>query len=305
MGPANGSASSKLIEVLDKLDARLETLNQRLQSLEHQQADSNGGATIRHQGFSIKHKINPDGSTQLQQITLKKGRLLKAVQQLSSPCVGRHLPSKDAPKRKEFSYPFTDLLPYGDYLRLAVDAFESPEATRFGFVFPPHAFTDRLAVDIRRLLSCIDNSSATAVKRRDENLARGVVLFDDLPSLYAPGTAHHGPKGQIVEVSSCHMVPDGGCVVDVWHFRWDGRAFFRARSHFEVDRYTGTRPINGLRYPPLVRPRPKALLSHLLSRNAANLKSLSEILQVKPGDYPLCIWRTDLRTAMGNARETV
>jgi hypothetical protein len=106
-------------------------------------------------------------------------------------------------------------------------------------------------------------------------------------------------------VSSCHMVPDGACVVDVWHFRWDGRAFSRASSRFEVDRYTGTRPINGLMYPPLVRPRSKSPLSHLLSRNGANLKSLSEILQVKPGDYPLCIWHTDLPTAMGNVRERV
>ncbi len=85
--------------------------------------------------------------------------------------------------------------------------------TALVFSFPCRPFTDSLIAGIRRLCSLLETSCREVVKRRDENPARGVVLFDDRPSLYAPGTTLHGLQSQGVEVCSCHMVADGACVV--------------------------------------------------------------------------------------------
>ena len=295
MDLANDETSSKLLEVLNKLDARLETLDKRLQALEHPDPATDRTETVSHHGFRLKYKVEPGGSRKPLELTLEEGDPLEVVRQISSPCLGRHRLPNPTSGPRVFSYPFADLLPYWDCLRFAAEVFDSHgdgdgDGDGIGSLFLHRASTSQLADDIRTLLSCLENARSSTRKESDENHARGVVLFDDLPVLYAPGIMLES-GGSIVEVSSCSLAAGGPCVVNTWHFRWNGQAFSRTSRTFEVDRYTGTLPVYGLEYRPVISSRTVGSASQLLSRNKSSLEAFMEIVQTKPGDYPLCFWR--------------
>jgi hypothetical protein len=161
--------------------------------------------------------------------------------------------------------------------------------------------TPLLKSETADLLACCDEQCKALVSGRDDNIARGVVLFDDLPTLFSPGMLLVGSGGegleQVVEVSSCDIITGiataEACVVQVWHFRWDGKGFSRTSSHFELSRYSGTRPIKGFPYHPIIgldAGQSVTRLSELIARNTTNLASLQEISKVEVGDYPLCTW---------------
>lgn len=293
MDLADAEASSKFLNVLNNLDARLETLNQRLQAIEHPKPRHK---TVRHHGFSLEYTVDPNGLKQLEEIIVEDGDLLALLRNLSSPCLGRHQPSNSHPERKGFTCPFLRFLPYRDHLLLALKVFKNNDKRTTGSPFSLEQLTGQLAKNIEELLSCLETESTWIAKRRNANAAQGVVLFNDLPSLYAPGMLLIAPRAtdeQIVEVSSCDLAEGGTCVIEVWHFRWDGRAFAPTSSRFEVARYPGTRHIHQLLYRPVIWldfEQSMLKVERILSRNRSNLGTLKEMLEVKPGDSPVCDW---------------
>jgi hypothetical protein len=327
MDARDDNAASKLIDVLKRIDTTLETLDRRLQSLENatQTAPPGIGFTsapnadrvelTNHVGFTIKHKVGPWGSNEVHEITVENREFLCLLSEASSPCLNRHRDAQtEQLESKSFPRPFTELLSYRDVLKFAINPCSQPDNEL------PNLLSHRLLTADQRgaaaeLLRCLDDQCKTLFGRRDANLSRGVVLYDDLPSLYAPGSLLVAPGesglDRVVEVSSCDMLTgpatSEACVVQVWYFRWDGRAFSRASERFLLGRYTGTRPINGLPYRPLFSPDLESSatkLKELHSRNHANITALEEILDAEIEDYPCCSWTALPRRASGTVSPT-
>ncbi len=301
------TAASKLIDVLSRIDTTLETLDRRLQALEHSwqtaapAPDADRVELTDHVGFATKVKVGTNGSRQVHEITIGQPDFLSLLLEASSPCLNRH---RDAdirhPEPKTFTRPFTELLCYRDILRFAIDQCAQPD-NELRELFSQHLFTIEQKSAAGALLSHLEDQCKQLIERRDANLSRGVILFDDLPSLYSPGSLLIAPgesgAEQVVEVSSCDVLPGSTtsevCVVEVWYFRWDGQAFSRASDRFQLDRYVGTRPIGGLAYRPLIEADLNTSITELEKlhlRNHGNLGALKGIFDVDIGDYPVCPW---------------
>lgn len=236
------------------------------------------------------HELGPDGNKRekLLEIIVQKGELLSLLLRISSPCLNRHGPETTDVNRKVFKCPLIELHPYRDILRLLLEK-PSLRDKVVDALFPELSLTTELETGITELLGLCDSSE------RDRNTARGVALFDDLPTLFPPGTLLIGPgeagTEQVVEVSSCDMASEA-CAVEGWHFRWEGKAFSRTSCRFVIDRYSGTRPIDGFPYRPLIgldAVRCVGRLQQLIERNRANLGILRDVSEeVDFGDYPVC-----------------
>ncbi|KAH6632198.1 hypothetical protein F5144DRAFT_593009 [Chaetomium tenue] len=315
------TTASKLIEVLSRIDTTLGTLDRRLQILEKSWPPAQTGAIIpvavpdanralktEHSGFVTKSKTDLDGSSHLQEIIVEDSDLLALLLCASSPCLNRQQ-TRQATSigHRTFTYPFTDLLSYRDVLKFLIHESEEPDSelrSLYADHEASHALTPRLKIQTADLLACCDGQCRTLVRSRDANIARGVVLFDDLPTIFSPGMLLVGPGGegleQVVEVSSCDMITGTAtteaCVVQVWHFRWDGKGFSRTSSRFELGRYSGARPIKGFPYYPVIgldTEQSVARLGELVARNKKHLALLQEISEVEVGDYPLCVWESE------------
>ncbi|KAK4040152.1 hypothetical protein C8A01DRAFT_15915 [Parachaetomium inaequale] len=311
---ANHTATSKLIEVLGRIDTTLEGLDRRLQALERSWQPPGGtdgpqpGAVSDHvktfyrgPRLILRYEAHQEELGQLQEITIEKGDLLALLEQIVSPCLNRYQDRQPTLVRKTISYPFTEILSYRGVLDFVLDKSEQSD-NQLGTLFFDQPFTSQLSDDIRGLLDCFKESRVPCAERRDANATRGVVLFDDLPALFAPGALLLGTdealSGQVVEVSSCEIVAvsagSEACVVEVWHFRWDGLAFSRTSSRFQLDRYGGTRRIKELPYRPVIDlgvEESARVLDSLLLRNKTNLEAFGSFLTtVQVGDYPLCCW---------------
>jgi hypothetical protein len=320
MAVSDETAASKLIEVLSRIDTTLGALDRRLQILERSwplaqagalvpgaAADENRVQTTEHGGFVAEYKPDLDGLSRLHQIIVTDNDLLTLLLRISSPCLDRHQTRQAANNGHRFySYPFTELLSYRDIIKFLIHESKEPDS-KLRSLYSGHeandVLTPRFRTETAELLACFDKQCKALVESRDENIARGVVLFDDLPTLFSPGVLLVGPGGeglgQVVEVSSCDMTTGiaatEACVVQVWHFRWDGKGFSRTSRHFELSRYSGTRPIKGFLYHPIIgldAEQSATRLKELIARNTTNLASLQEISKVEVGDYPLCIWES-------------
>lgn len=315
MGSSDETTTSKLIEVLSRIDTTLEALDRRLQALEHSRQPSLAGLsapalggdlkrvqTIRQDPLVWKYEVGQDEIPRLQDLTIENGDLLTLLSRIGSPCLNRYQ-AEATNERRTFSYPFTELLSYRDALKLLIQESEQRSVNDLGKIFGPQPMAEKLTDDITRLLACLAESHIPGVERRDSNFSRGVVLFDDLLTLFSPGTLLIGTDKagveQVVEVSSCDIVAAStaseACVVEIWHFRWDGSAFSRASSRFQLERYSGTWPINGLLYRPVLRLSEEdsaSELESLLIRNQTNINTMKQLLKIEVGDYPVCYWPT-------------
>ncbi|SPQ20266.1 cea8a281-c326-4456-afdf-3a16c39a6fcc [Thermothielavioides terrestris] len=135
MSQPGEAASSKLIVVLSRIETTLEALDSRLQALENSWPTLTNGANgvetssdtnsarikwTTHTGFVTKHRVNPDGKKELQEIVVEKGELLALLARVSSPCLNRDrdwLLIDRERGQKSFSFPFTELRAYRDVLR--------------------------------------------------------------------------------------------------------------------------------------------------------------------------------------------
>ena len=310
MGSSDETATSKLIEVLGRIDTTLEALDRRLQALEHSRQPLPVGVsasalvggpkrtqTIRQDPLVLKYEVDQNEELRLQDLTIEDGDLLTLLSRVASPCLNRHEGQATA-ERKTISYPFTELLSYRDVLELIIQEAERGLGNELGSLFSRQPLAEELRHNVKRLLACLAESGRPDLERRDANLSRGVVLFDDLPTLFSPGTfliRDEAGVDQVVEVSSCDIVAASAtsetCVVETWHLRWDGSALSRTSSSFQLARYTGTRPINGLLYRPIIGPGVKESasdLESLLTSNKRNIEVLKELVKVEVGDYPVC-----------------
>ncbi|KAK4236065.1 hypothetical protein C8A03DRAFT_36047 [Achaetomium macrosporum] len=314
----------------------LATLDQRLQALEHSWkvlpagsssttaapiGNSNGlqltpqipeAVKHMHIGFATKQEVNPDGSTQLQQIIVEKGELLSLLLQISSPCLNRHQIEKDTiPGHKTSRLPFIELFSYRNILRFVEWTGRLDNGLRA--LYFSQTFTTQLSQDIAELLNYLDAHCEESAHIWGVNAARGLVLFDDLPGIFSPGTLliESGDAGQeqVIEVFSCHTVSASStseaCVVEGWHFRWDGTAFSRTSIRFSVNRYGGARPIDGLFYRPIIGSDPDEtieLQQQLIVRNRTALNSLKGLSEVEVGDYPFCIWKSSSASGMDHRK---
>jgi hypothetical protein len=322
MESADETTSSKLIQVLSRIDTTLATLDQRLQALEHSSnalpSWSSGAAAAQvgsscgvqctpkatevvkhaHTGFATKHQVDPDGSTQLEEIILENGELWSLLLQISSPCLNRHLIEEHGyPEHKTFRFPLAQLLLYRNILRFIERTARLGSELRV--LYSNETITSQLKQAIAEVLNCCDAHCAESADIWGANAARDLALFDELPGIFAPGTllieSGDAGEGQIIEVSSCHTVAASeACVVEGWHFRWDGAAFSRTNMCFSVNRYGGTRPVGSLLYRPIIGSDPEKsieVLERLIVRNRAALDTLKVLLEVEVGDYPLCKWK--------------
>jgi hypothetical protein len=309
---ANDTPTSALVQVLGRIDTTLEGLDRRLQVLERSWKPPGGsdgprpGAVSDHvktlrrgPRLTLKYEADQGELGRLQEITIEQGDLLALLEQIASPCLNRDQDREPTVEHKTISYPFTEILSYRGILDFVLNQSEQ-SGNQLGALFFDQPFTSQLSDDIRGLLDCFKKSRVPCAQRRDANATRGIVKFDDLPALFAPGVlllqTEEGLSGQVVEVSSCEIVavPGGSeaCVVEAWHFRWDGLAFSRTSSRFQLDRYSGIRRIKELPCRPVVDlgvEESARALDSLLLRNKTSLEAFGSFLAtVQAGDYPLC-----------------
>ncbi|AEO66502.1 uncharacterized protein THITE_2154552 [Thermothielavioides terrestris NRRL 8126] len=311
------AASSKLIVVLSRIETTLEALDSRLQALENSWPTLTNGANgvetssdtnsarikwTTHTGFVTKHRVNPDGKKELQEIVVEKGELLALLARVSSPCLNRDrdwLLIDRERGQKSFSFPFTELRAYRDVLRF-ISGETGPVDDELRAVFSAQPFSVQLQRGITDLLDCL-NELSDLNWARDAKFVRNSVLFDDLPTILSPGMLLLGTSEQdaqqVVEVSACEMVSvsptSRSLVIDCWHFRWNGSSFSRTSCRFVLERFSGTMPVDRLPYRPLLSMdfgKSIAELKHLMERNRAHLEVLNNISKTENGDYPLCNW---------------
>ncbi|KAK4104230.1 hypothetical protein N658DRAFT_466275 [Parathielavia hyrcaniae] len=311
MAHSEEATLSKLLEVLSRIDIRLEALDQRFQAFEHSRHHLEGSDPADNellrgitravpgdlgQSLAAVYKLGADGkpTDKLLGFVVEDGDLLSLLLQISSPCLSRHVPEFTDPDRKVFKYPFTELRPYLDILEYLFGK-PGPVDKVIAALVPELSPTIKLEDGIANLLH-LCRASWPQVLERDSNVARGIVSFTDLPNLYPPGMLLIGSgeadEQQVVEVSLCDMSSEA-CVVEAWHFRWDGKAFSRTSCRFHIDHYSGTRPINRLPFHPLIglgAVKSVGRLEQLMDRNRTNLDTLRLLSQVEFGDYPLCSW---------------
>jgi hypothetical protein len=313
MDTRDETAAAKLIEVLSRIDITLETLDRRLQALEHASQTAPPGFSstsapdadrievAKYLGFSTKHKVGPYESNEVHEITVESREFLSVLSEVSSPCLNRHRDAQtEHAEPKTFTRPFTELLCYRDALKFAIDQRAQPDNELRNLFSQQLLNCQQRSVTIA-VLNGLEDQCKSLIERRDADLSRGVVLYDDLPTLYSPGSLLLAPgeagHERVVEVSSCDMLASsatsGVCVVQVWYFKWDGKAFSRESDRFDMARYTGTRPIHGLPYRPLVGTHPATPskeLQRLHSRNQENMRRFGAILDADTGDHPVCLW---------------
>ncbi len=315
---ADDTSTSKLIEVLGRIDTTLAALDRRLQAPEQHSlqptpaaganstaSPSNRVKTRRQGPLTLTYEADDGQSGPLREFTIKYSNLLYLLEQIGSTCLNRRYHGcLNLPRHKTFGYPFTELLPYRGILNLLASKSGPPDNELGIFIDVP--VTSELRDNIRALLDCFDQPFVSwALEFENWGVAKGVISFEELPAVFGPGTLHLATEnhfaGQVVEVSSCEIVATSGgpesCVVDVWYFRWDGQAFARTSFRFQLDRYRGKQPIRWLPFRPLLElglDDPTLKLDSLLLRNKENLEVLgSYFAKVEPGDYPLCFWHSE------------
>jgi hypothetical protein len=305
------STSSKILEVLCQISARLEEIDRRLQAgqpslpgSQHELAAGshriveNSKVKLTYRSFRIKQYQDHEGRKHPQEIIIFGPDLLAVIQRLSNPCRNY----TDSTREETFVFPFTKLIAYWDVFYL-FSSDPTPSTTRLINLVCPGFDHEKLQEDAHELLDCIE----PAIKGRGyngdrrANIDKGLVLFGHLPTLFAPGTLLSSTAAeynfQVVEVSSCEIDPTpasaDGCQVNYWHFRWNGEAFVRFGGRFQVERYTGTKRIIELPFRPLIISSDVERSLHDLERALESSKfTLDFLKKLSPptaGRYPLCL----------------
>ncbi|KIX03687.1 uncharacterized protein Z518_07240 [Rhinocladiella mackenziei CBS 650.93] len=309
MGSTDESTSSKILAVLCQINARLEEMDRRLQfvqpslpSLSQFSAatDDKGEIPIsesKFRSFTTKQKVYPDGQVHLQEISIFGPDLLALLQGMSNPCPNLD----DDTRQKKCMFPFADLVAHWDALSLLCKESTQTEPQFRSIVCPRNLRVD-LREDISELLHCIEFAAncRSCIGERCANAERGLVRFEHLPSLFAPGallsSAADADDQQVVEVLSCDTDSTSSslrhCLVEYWHFRWTGEAFTKIGGRFQIEHYTGTKRIDGLPFRPLINSDASlADLKQAISKSELSLEVFKKLKNTAKGDYPL--WHYD------------
>ena len=322
MDDANVSTSSKILEVLCQISARLEEVDRKLQTvlpsspaLQHDLAAASYGQFENqkiertYSSFRIRQTQDREGRTQLQEITILGPNLLAVLRKLSSPC-GNYIKSTT---EETYTFPFMKLMALWDILHLMASD-STPSTTRLiNFVCPGYDH-EGLRKDVCELINCIElaTNCGGRIGERCFNLANGQVRFDDLPTLFAPGallcSTTDEDDSQVVEVLHCDKnispVSVSYYQVDYWHFRWNGEAFVRFGGRFEVERFADLRRVTDLPFRPLIISSDveKSLsdLERVLVRNMSSLQLLKKSTPSITGQYPVFWYNTRSRNRVSS-----
>lgn len=257
--------SSKILEVLCQISARLEDIDRRLQTswpplpARHRETASLSESRIQardYNSFRIKICLDGDGRAYLQEIIFQPGPLLHLIQTLSGVCP-RHPATVD---EVTYMFPFTEIMGQWEILRI-VRGHASPYASGFLNRLCPKGEHEGLERDVGELLDCIKGSAncGPSIRDRCAELDNGRVSFMHLPHIFARGaliSSNSDEDGcQVVEVVSSEINSASAlgdvCEVLYWYFRWSRRALIKYNGRFEVQRYTGTRRLKDLPFSPI------------------------------------------------------
>lgn len=298
-----GVASSKILEVLCQINARLEALDQRLQGSQPLRSPPTPGtsrppdeatiATSPSQYFTTKYTQRLGGQPELREITILPSRFLDALQFIPRPC------TRDTIDRgpETHVWPFSSLIAYC-FARKSYNKnhnpfmVQCPEDLRRAGVS-----SSFIAREASELLNCIISSAngKSYLKERSGDLRRGLVQFEHLPTLLAPGTllvsTTEADYGQVVEVMSCEVASHSSqadrCLVEYWHLRWDGEQLARTAGRFDIAHYTGTRRINDLPFHPFALGGSGESTDEAERSCRRYLMVFDEMSSLPKGDYPM------------------
>jgi len=311
--------SEKILEVLNKIDEKLERLDQRLQvsqpreqSLQDRHDDSEEGEQSeieiehRYSSFNIKRV-----GGKLVEVEITDNDLLNVFERLSCPCP--HIPEFEKKRlARKHVYPFYQLCS----LCVSAERIMSPKDEYFKLrqdVFLSGRLDDCVQEKIAELVECLciwdSNVENLNLERSDIDQAE-LVRFDQLPSLFTPGTLLMG-RGQLgreqyAAVSMCELVSgyseSDTCRVDYWHFKWAEKGLCRVCESFEVSQYPGTRHISQLLWRPLIYPLSGESIQKAVDRGKKSLSVLRSFPITDYGDYPLLMYDGSLA---GEENDTV
>ncbi|KXX81511.1 Lon protease [Madurella mycetomatis] len=315
--------SLKILEVLRQIKTQLDEFDQRLRNVEvtvkPSTVTSTGSTeaavtkitTKEFRSFRTKIELRSSGEEYLQEIYIFGRDLLALLRGISGLCLDAGKDTGGDDQSLSFASPFADLMCHFEMLSLVCDE-GFREEREFQDLFTGVTWTIDLTNDISQLFRCLETAGdcrAYVTKRRNY-VSKGAVLFEHLPGLFGPGTllinSEDAEDGQVVEVSSCECVSTylstSHCVVEYWHFKWNGEAFVRVGGSFQVDRFPGTKPISGLPFRPLVVSEPQNSISNL---RAAILKSrhilcfFERVCEIERGEFPTWHYAGASSTARG------
>lgn len=257
--------SSKILEVLCQISARLEDIDHRLQAgrppLPTRHCETaplpESRVNVRdHNSFQAKIYLGGEGGAYLQEIVFQPGPLLHLIQTLSDVCP--HHPT--AMNEVTYMFPFAEIMGQWEILRI-VRGHSSPYASGFLNRVCPKGEHKGLERDVGELLDCIEASAncGSSIKDRCAQLDSGRVAFMYLPHIFARGaliSSNSDEDGcQVVEEVSCKMnsasASNDVCEVLYWYYRWSRRALIKYNGRFEVQRYIGTRRLQDLPFSPI------------------------------------------------------
>ncbi|EEA21348.1 hypothetical protein PMAA_051590 [Talaromyces marneffei ATCC 18224] len=257
--------SSKILEVLYQISARLEDIDHRLQvsrpppPAQHHEASRLLASIIQTRSYNLfrtKICLDGEGGESLQEIVFPPGPLLHLIQTLSGFCPHHHT----AKNGVTYMFPFTEIMGQWEILRI-IREHTSPYARGFLGRVCPEGEHKGLERDVGELLDCIESSTncGPSTKERCAQLDSGRVSFIHLPHIFARGaliSSNSDDDGcQVVEVVSCEINSASAsgdvCEVLYWHFRWSRRAVIKYNGRFRVQHFTGTKRLKDLPFSPI------------------------------------------------------
>jgi hypothetical protein len=257
--------SSKILEVLCQISARLEDIDRRLQvsrpalPAEHRKRSPVLESRVLNRdynSFRIRTCLDGVGRAHIEEIVFPPGRLLHLIQTLSCVCPRHPI----AVNEVTYMFPFAEIMGQWEILRL-IRGHTSPSAPGFLKTVCPKGEHEGLERDVGELLDCIEESAncGPSIKDRCARLDKGRVSFIHLPDIFAPGaliSSNSNENGyQVAEVVSCDINSNSAsgdvCEVLFWYFKWSGWVLVKHNGRFEVQQYSGTRKLKDLPFSPI------------------------------------------------------
>jgi hypothetical protein len=320
------SISERMLEVLKKIDEKLERLDRQLrvgQPCEQSQPTQQD----QHHDYREDEQSLPECRThsrfrpvvhskKMAEIELDiDSELRHFLNKLSCPCP--HITDSE----KDPEYLFYKLITLCSTMEdLMWEKYKIPLSLEYGSIDMEHEWPKSLETeylglledvflslklgysvldDIRELiarLSACDDSGH--YRDRDIIKKTGLARFDQLPGLFTPGTLlmSQGRPGreQYAAVSMCELVSGYSesdiYRVDYWHFRWTEKGLCRVCESFEIQQYTGKRHISQLIWRPLIDRLSAEPIREAVERGKRSLAVLRSFPVADEGDYPLLMY---------------
>ncbi|KAI3316632.1 hypothetical protein HD806DRAFT_517165 [Xylariaceae sp. AK1471] len=302
------SNSAKILDVLCKINERIEHLDQRLQAVQNLHQGQHPQQSLRdtpvqaeqwlpdscHRSFTTKQRITPEGQTEVTEINIIGGELLSVLKRLSSPC--SH--AEEDPMAEKHVFPFTQLIALCSTIS-CLQKHGSQDARVWREVLSLEEISEETLEDIHELAASIRTSSNSReyYTERSRATETGFVRFAHLLTLFAPGMllvdGEELGKKQFVKITSCEAIstqPSSTCYhIEYWHLRWGGSGFTRVGGNFEVQRYTGARHIDQLPFRPALESLSTDSLQAAVRAGEERLRMFRTFSQTESGDFPMCL----------------